>query len=152
MISFPYQRTALLACVLGSGMLASPAHANDLPAVQQQAGIEYLSGGIGLEESTAIEAESRKWPLTLLFSVVRWQRSVYTTDAKVSLRDARGKLLLRTQADGPFLLVRLTPGTYGVEATLDGKLLQRQIVLKRDEPARVVFVWPEVPTDEPTQD
>lgn len=132
----------------GCGWLAW-ASADELPAVQHQGGIEYLSGGIGLEESTAIEAESRKWPLTLLFSARRWQRSVYTADAKVSLRDSHGKLLLQTQADGPFLLLRLQPGTYAVQATLDGKPLQQRVVLKKGEPARVVFVWPEVPGDEP---
>jgi len=135
----------------GCGVLPL-ANASDLPTVQQQGGIEYLSGGIGLEESTAIDAESRKWPLTLLFSAKRWQRSVYTADAKVSLRDGHGKLLLQMQADGPFLLLRLVPGIYVVEATLNGKVLQQRIVLKKGEPARVVFVWPEVPTDEPAQD
>lgn len=135
----------------GCGVLPL-ANASDLPTVQQQGGIEYLSGGIGLEESTAIDAESRKWPLTLLFSAKRWQRSVYTADAKVSLRDGHSKLLLQMQADGPFLLLRLVPGTYVVEATLNGKVLQQRIVLKKGEPARVVFVWPEVPTDEPAQD
>lgn len=135
----------------GCGWLAW-AHADDLPALQQQGGIEYLTGGIGLEESTAIEAESRKWPLTLLFSARRWQRSVYTSDAKVTLRDGHGKPLLQVQADGPFLLLRLQPGSYTVEATLDGKPLQQRVVLKKGDAARVVFVWPEVPGDEPAQD
>jgi len=135
----------------GAGLLAT-AHADDLPAVQRQGAIEYLSGGIGLEESTAIEAEGPKWPLTLLFATRRYQRSVYTADAKVTVRDGQGKLLLQTQADGPFLLVRLVPGTYVVEATLDGRPLHQRVVLKPGAPARVVFAWPEVPGDEPAQD
>lgn len=150
MISLNYRHTAVAALV--ACVLALPALADDLPAVQQQGGIEYLSGGIGLEESTAIETESRKWPLTLLFSARRWQRTVYTSDAQVMLRDSQGKPLLRVQADGPFLLVRLQPGSYTVEATLDGKPLQQRVVLKKGDAARVVFVWPEVPGDEPAQD
>lgn len=150
MISLNYRHTAVAALV--ACVLTLPAYADDLPAVQQQGSIEYLSGGIGLEESTAIEAESRKWPLTLLFSARRWQRSVYTSDAKVMLRDSQGKPLLQVQADGPFLLVRLQPGSYTVEATLDGKPLQQRVVLKKGDAARVVFVWPEVPGDEPAQD
>jgi len=146
-------------CCLRAGALVlagcgglTVASADELPAMQRQGGIEYLSGGIGLEESTAIEAESRKWPLTLLFSARRWQRAVYTADAKVSLRDGQGRLLLQVQADGPFLLLRLPPGTYTADATLDGKPLQQRVVLKKGEAARVVFVWPEVPGDEPAPD
>lgn len=138
-----YRRLVGVGGLLAGIWLLVPAHADGLPAVQQKDGIDYLSGGIGLDESTAMEAESRKWPLTLLFAVKGQQRAVYTSDAQVRIRDGHQRILLQTGADGPFLLVRLVPGTYVVESTLQGKTLQQQVLLKKGIPARVVFVWPE---------
>lgn len=147
-MKFRYRQTmaavwvGVVAVTAGAFPGALPLHAGELPPVQQTDGVAYLSGGIGLDESSAIEAESRKWPLTLLFAIKSQQRAVYAADVQVRLLDGRGQLLLETTSDGPYLLLKLAPGPYVVEASLQGKTLRQKVQLKPDSPARIVLVWP----------
>ncbi|CDG85268.1 carboxypeptidase-like regulatory domain-containing protein [Janthinobacterium agaricidamnosum] len=113
-----------------------------LPAIHKSGAVEYLSGGIGLDESTAIKSASKSWPLTLEFSVQSAQRAQFASDVKVEVHDAKGVLVLQATAGGPYLLARLAPGSYRLQATLAGKSLQRQVRIKAGAPARVVLVWP----------
>ena len=104
--------------------------------------IEYLSGGIGRDEAAAIESASTQWPLTLEFAVKDRQRADFAADVKVVVRDAKGHAELQATADGPFLLAKLTPGHYAVDATLAGKTLHEKVLVKQGHPAKAVFVWP----------
>lgn len=113
-----------------------------LPAVQTSGAVQYLSGGIGLDESTAIKSASASWPLTLEFSVAAPERALFASGVKVEIRDGKGALLLETTATGPYLLAKLAPGAYRIQATLDGKALQRQVQIKARQPQRVALVWP----------
>lgn len=142
-MKFRYRQTmAAVAATAGAFLGSPPLHAGELPPVQQTGGVVHLSGGIGLDESSAIEAESKKWPLTLLFAIKSQQRAVYTADVQVRLLDGRGRVLLETTSDGPYLLLKLAPGPYVIEASLQGKTLRQKVQLKPDSPARIVLVWP----------
>jgi hypothetical protein len=137
-----YHRAAL-AATLGTLLVgAAPSRAASLPPVQMSGDVEYLSGGIGKDESTAIEAEGRQWPLTLEFALRENQHDVFTADVKVLVRDAKGRTALETESEGPFLLARLAPGPYLVEATLADKTLRQRVVVKQGQSAKAVFVWP----------
>ena len=137
-------RLAALSAALGASMLSGAwaQVATALPPVQQAGGVEYLSGGIGKDESAAIENATRQWPLTLEFAVKDRQHADFVAGVEVVVRDAKGHTALRATTDGPFLLARLTPGSYAVDATLDGKALHQRVLVKRGAPAKVVFVWP----------
>jgi len=113
-----------------------------LPPVQHAGNIEYVSGGIGKDESKAIERAAKGWPLTLEFATKDKQRSDFVADVAVVVRDAKGRVALKTESDGPFLLAKLSPGKYEVDATLDGKTLHEQISVRRGEPTRKTFLWP----------
>lgn len=39
-----------------------------LPQIQHQGSIDYVSGGVGLDESTALKQAARTWPLALRFT------------------------------------------------------------------------------------
>lgn len=131
------------ALLLGS-VLASGAYAQSvpLPPVQHEGAIEYLSGGIGKDEAGAVEQASRQWPLTLEFAVREGQHAVFTADVHVLVRDAQGRTILETISEGPYLLARLQPGHYTVEARRQGHALQRKVVVRPGRPARAVLVWP----------
>ena len=133
-----------LAAALGALTMASAfaQAAAALPPVHKSGQIEYLSGGIGRDEATAIESASRQWPLTLEFAVKDRQRADFAADVKVIVRDAKGHAALQTTADGPFLLAKLAPGHYAVDATLAGKTLHENVLVKHGQPAKAVFVWP----------
>jgi hypothetical protein len=140
-------RTAVWAATMGvlaaSGSAACAAAT--LPPVHRAGGVEFLSGGIGKDEATALEKAAPRWPLTLEFAVKDQHRADFAADVQVVVRDAKGHAALRTRADGPFLLARLAPGPYEVEARLDGKTLREKVVVKDGAPARALLLWPAEP-------
>ena len=131
---------AAVGALMVSGALAQAE--SDLPAVHKSGSVEYLSGGIGQSESKAIEGASRHWPLTLEFAVKDKQHADFAADVNVRVRDAHGHTALQATSGGPFLLAKLAPGQYAVEATLAGKTLHETVTVKHDAPAKAVFVWP----------
>jgi hypothetical protein len=138
--------TGLAAVMLAAGLLlGSAAQAQTdgaLPPVQKSGAVEYLSGGIGLDESTAIKSASRHWPLSLVFSVQAADKAEFASDVKLEIRDAKGAMVLETSASGPFLLAQLAPGSYSQRATQAGKTLERKAQVKAGSSARVELVWP----------
>lgn len=136
----------LAAAMLAAGLLlGSAAQAQSdaaLPPVQKSGAVEYLSGGIGLDESAAIKSASRHWPLSLVFSVQAAGKAEFASDVKLEIRDAKGAAVLETTASGPFLLAKLPPGSYSLRATLAGKTLERKVQVKAGCSAQVELVWP----------
>jgi hypothetical protein len=116
--------------------------ATALPDVHRTGPVEYLSGGVGLDESRAIESAGRQWPLTLEFAARDGQHADFLADVKVRVRDATGQDALEATSDGPFLLARLPPGAYIVDATLGGRTLRQNVVIRPHQPAKALFVWP----------
>ena len=101
-----------------------------------------LRGGIGVDESTAIQNASKQWPLTLEFAIKDKQRSEFAADVAVKVHDATGHAVLDTTAGGPFLLARLPPGHYAVDATLAGKTEHAKVTVASGHPARALLLWP----------
>jgi hypothetical protein len=126
---------------LAVGAMAAPAGAS-LPEVQRSGRVEYLSGGIGHDEAQAVQAEARRWPLTLEFAVNDRPRADFAADVAVKVRDARGHTALDTTASGPFLLMKLSPGMYKVDATLRGQTLHREVHVQAGHPTQALFLWP----------
>jgi len=137
--------SGLAALFLVASLAAGIVHAQSdsaLPTIHKSGTVEYLSGGIGLDESTAIKNASRQWPLSLVFSVQAAGRAQFASDVKLEVRDAKGSVVLQTTASGPYLLARLAPGSYSLHATLAGKTLERKVEVKAGSSARVELVWP----------
>ncbi|UMZ12482.1 carboxypeptidase regulatory-like domain-containing protein [Pseudomonas sp. MPFS] len=84
---------------------------------QQQNGIAYLSGGIGLDESRAIQ-QVRGYNLHLTFSV--GPQNQYTSDVDVAIENAQGHSLLNLAGVGPIVYVQLPPGKFQVVTTRKG--------------------------------
>jgi hypothetical protein len=131
--------TALCALMAGAAWTHAATH---LPPVQHSGAIEYLSGGIGVDESTAIESASKQWPLTLQFAIRDKQGAAFAAGVAVKVRDAKGHTVLETTTGGPFLLAKLPPGDYSVDATLAGKTLHSKVNVKAGQPTRTVLLWP----------
>ncbi|QDL39424.1 carboxypeptidase-like regulatory domain-containing protein [Rhodoferax sediminis] len=135
-------RQAAAVAALGAALFGmASAQAGVVPPMQKIDGIEIMSGGIGDGEAAAIQSEARHWPLTLEFAIKNKARSNYAADVNVIVRDAKGHTVLQTTSDGPFLLARLNPGQYTVQASLDGKTLQQKVMVGH-QPARRLFLWP----------
>lgn len=122
---------------------SSPASAALLPPVKTSQGTKYTSGGIGKNESEAMKAEARHWPLALEFAVRAGQGTAqFAADVDVRIQDAQGKEVLHATSEGPFLLARLAPGHYTVRASLAGQAQTRHVHIEKDKPLRLLISWP----------
>ncbi len=128
------------AMLLGAAFAQAPAA---LPTVHKSGQVEYLSGGIGVDEAKAIDSISQQWPLTLEFAVKDRMKADFVADVNVMVSDAKGHTALKAIANGPFLLARLQPGRYTVDATFAGKTLHEKELVKAGQPAKRSFEWPD---------
>jgi hypothetical protein len=115
-----------------------------LPEVRIAGNTEYMTGGIGEEESTEMLSAARRWPLALEFAVKAGDQAQWMANVDVTVTDHRGATVLQATSEGPLLLARLAPGNYTVRASASGKTLQRKVHIAPGESARAVFVWPRV--------
>ncbi len=83
---------AVFAASLGTLGSVIAADMTALPEAQNQNGITYLSGGIGLDESTAMKAAARDYTLMLTCSVQPTGK--YLSDVKVNIADNSGSPVL----------------------------------------------------------
>ncbi len=106
-----------------------------LPAMQSQGDARYVCGGIGSNESTAMRAAMKQYPLSLLFAQPGGD---YLADVDVAIRQADGATVLAMRAAGPVCLVDLPAGKYRVEAA-SGGVRKSQAVSVGGAPATADF-------------
>jgi hypothetical protein len=138
------QRLLLLA-PLALGSLDAPrshAQVGSPPREHRQGSVAYLSGGVGEDEQQAIKAAAASYPLTLELATAGPQRNPYIADARVEIRDARGRAVLDTTVEGPLVLVRAPAGTYTVDVDWNGAQLERVIQIAPDRHEHVVLEFP----------
>jgi hypothetical protein len=139
-------RPVAVALFCGAGLLGALSAQAANPPIHMTNGIEYMSGGIGKDEAQFMETVSPRWAATLEFAVKDASNangSDFTANVKVRVLDAAtGKPLLSAQSEGPFLLARLDPGRYEVEATLNGQMQKQELTVRVGEPSKATFVWP----------
>jgi hypothetical protein len=139
-ISTPLSRVLLSAClVLFSSLSLAQA---EIPEAKVSQGIEYISGGIGSEESDAMLALGKKWPLVLEFSQDHPQRPLWVADVKVKILDQKKKVIFEALSDGPIMLLKMTAGKYDAEYTFEGKVLKRSLVVEEGKFQKQSVVWP----------
>ena len=64
--------------------------------------------------------------------------------SSVRIKNGKGDVLLDAKSTGPFFLVRMPPGTYHVEATLEDKAISKKgVTVPSKGSKRVVFVFPQ---------
>lgn len=140
-IRTPLSHVLLSAClVLFSSLSLAQA---DIPEAKVSQGIEYISGGIGSEESDAMLALGKKWPLVLEFSQDHPQRPLWVADVKVKILDQKKKVIFEALSDGPIMLLKMTAGKYDAEYTFEGKVLKRSLVVEEDKFQKQSVVWPQ---------
>ena len=75
-------------------------------------GVAYVEGGIGLDESQAMETESRGFSLRL--RTAARGSGAYLADVDLTIRDAQGHEVFHRQLGAPWLLIDLPPGRYEI--------------------------------------
>ncbi|SFH28525.1 hypothetical protein SAMN05216299_10562 [Nitrosospira sp. Nsp14] len=148
-------RTLIPAIIAAASMIAAPSFAQEaastaespavspsLPAIQLQGQTEFVTGGVGQDESEAMKKEGRAWPLMLEFAQTSDGRAQYLSDVQVTIKDKSGNTVLDATAEGPYMLIRLAPGRYSLDAIYESVTLHRHLKLEKGQNRKVVLVWP----------
>ena len=110
-----------------------------LPKVQTQGNITYISGGIGEGEAAAMKAESKSWPLSIEFSEHLVNQDLWVAQVYLRILDSKGKTLFDTTVDGPIFLVKVPPGNYELLATYQEVTKRRVIEIKQGQHIKESF-------------
>jgi hypothetical protein len=100
--------------------------------------VSFVSGGVGLDESKALQQAQSQWPLSLRFT---GPGSDYLADVHVRIVDAHNGEVLSTASRGPYMLVRLRPGRYTVHATYKDRDQSKALTVPAKGTAKAAFYW-----------
>jgi hypothetical protein len=139
-IRTPLSRILLIACLVFFSSLSLAQV--EIPDAKVSQGIEYISGGIGSEESDALLALGKKWPLVLEFSQDHPQRPLWVADVTVKIMDQKKKVIFEALSEGPIMLLKINPGKYDAEYSFEGKVLKRSLVIEDTKFQKQSVVWP----------
>ena len=112
-----------------------------IPGTQYSQGISYISGGVGEEESQAILAEAKQWPILVELSQLENGRGVWIFGAKIKVLNANNQVIFDAHADGPYMLINLPAGDYLLEGTYQGVVQKRVIAIKTALPQKTKLFW-----------
>ena len=143
--SSPGTRPLAAALLCGALLLGafSTAQATVNPPIYMTHGVEYMSGGIGSDEAQLMETVSPRWPATFEFAVKDHKGADFAADVHITVRDSSGVALLdNVVSGGPFMVARLEPGNYEVEARIGSQVLKQPLHVLQGAAAKAVFEWP----------
>ena len=126
---------AFTACLLTTIVWAQ------VPEAQRSQGVSYITGGVGEEESTAILAEAKQWPLLLELSQLENGRGVWIFGSQIKIANAKGAMIFDAKADGPYMLINLDAGDYVIQASYQGVEQKRAISIKAGQPQKISIFW-----------
>lgn len=143
---FAQRLTAVLALMLALGggvpwTADAQSGSPTLPAEQQAQGISYLTGGVNLDESTALKSVMKHYPLVVEVFDNSEGTNAYTSDAQLTLADRKGEQVFSATLAGPFALVKAPPGRYTAKVTYAGQTKQQAVTVKQGGHARATFVF-----------
>ena len=93
------------------------------PLQQGPGGVAWVSGGADQEERAAMAPLAGKLPFTLVLSASAGE---YVIADRLAVSDTQGEVLVSSRA-GPIVMMRLPPGLYTIEATVQGRTEQRDV-------------------------
>ena len=108
----------LLAAIFGATAIACAAQGISEPGgrlaqlPQTSGSVPYLTGGVGFEERDAMRERADDYNLWIWLA--QTGSGYFLADVKVSIDDARGRPVLDTVTNGPWLLARVPPGHYTI--------------------------------------
>jgi len=112
-----------------------------IPSTQYSQKIAYITGGVGEEETNAILAEAKQWPLLLELSQLVDGRGVWIFGANVKISNTQKQVVFDAQADGPYMLVNLDAGDYFITASYEGAEQKMAITIKTGSPRKISIFW-----------
>lgn len=135
---------ALTMAAAGAQMPASPSTAmsgqtmSALPQTRQVDGISYVTGGFGLDESTALKNAISDYSVGMVFSE---KSGAYAGDVQVELKGSGSAPSASLTSSGPYLLMNLPDGRYSATATWNGKPITKSFTVSGNRGQRIGFAW-----------
>ena len=136
-----HKKTLAASLIIALGIATATARAEEVPEVHTYGNVTYVTGGVGEQHEQAMEAVRKDYPLSMLFIRKDKPRNAYLADIAVTIKDAKGKVVLEATSDGPFLYVKIPPGRYTVSATHEGNTRTAQVYVPRKGHKNMVFEW-----------
>jgi hypothetical protein len=127
---------AFLICILAAPLIWA-----QIPQTQYSQGVSYITGGVGEEESSAILAEAKQWPLLLELSQLENGRGIWIFGSQIKILDTKNAVIFDAKADGPYMLVNLTAGDYVIQASYLGVEQKRSISMKAGQSQKISIFW-----------
>jgi hypothetical protein len=131
-------RKSMLVLVLAVFGISSFAQ---LPEVQTRPEMSCMIGGVGSDESKALRAEAKKWPLNIEFSEHMGNKDAWVSGVRLKIMDAKKNTLFEESCNGPIFLAKLATGTYDIVASYQGVEKKRQIKIEDGKSQRVSINW-----------
>jgi len=103
--------------------LNDPTASPPLPQVETIQGVEVLNGGASLGEAAYVKSRAPEFPLQVVFS---GKGGEYGVADRVTIRRGDEEVVSVPDA-GPYLMAKLPPGRYKVDADFNGKIETRTI-------------------------
>lgn len=98
------------------------------------------TGGVGVEERAAFEAERARYNLRLAFAE---SDGVFLADVHVRLARPDGRVVYEGDSEGPLLFAHLPPGRYRLEAEYGGMTQVRTLDVGAAQAQPLVYLhWP----------
>lgn len=120
------------AALCAGGAMAQEVAQEALPAngvtteVAEYGDIRYVTGGIGDSDVARTRQLARGMNLELVFAQMNGD---YLADVDVALHDGKGDEVLRVDGADPLLFAQMPPGRYVVKAQVEGKAVEREVVV-----------------------
>lgn len=134
----------MLAIIVLAVLPVPPVWADDEPLeVHQQGNISYVSGGIGEEESEALQSIQHNYNLRVMNAD---KFGHFSGDIHIEISDLRHNVLLET-VGGPLFYVNLPKGRYIVKGFSKAQSKKQKVTIVGKNPVHVHFVWPQDTTD-----
>jgi hypothetical protein len=115
----------VISLMLSLGFLTNRASAqqaaDDMPGVvrgKTASGTAYMMGGVGIDERERMRRLAADYNLKLAFAE---KAGVYLAGVDVILEDQSGKEIAAIAANGPWVYLRVPPGSYTVKAAFEGQ-------------------------------
>jgi hypothetical protein len=108
------------------------------PTEQRQGNVTFITGGVTRDEADSFRAAMPRYALGLEFARTNAE---FLSNVDVEVTDARGRSVLRTISDGPFLLANLPAGQYTVHAASNGRVKTQTVNVSPGQHRHLTFAW-----------
>jgi len=120
-------------------LLWAPLAPAQVPVVQAQGDVRYVSGGIGVGERLELLAMHAEFNVHMTFAVKR--AGNFIADVALRVEDAGGHTRLEAVSDGPWLYARLAPGRYTLHARYAGATQTRAFQVRAGRHTELTLYW-----------